>query len=89
MTARRAELVRIVARALYAEFPGHGGAHCNELAEAALAALEAAGAWPQEDALVEAQKLAHDWMVKHDKLLGFIQRHPDMLAKLIKEPPHD
>ncbi len=34
---------------------------------------------------LENSKLAHHWMVKHDKLLGFIQKRPAMLAQLIEE----
>lgn len=34
---------------------------------------------------LEHNKLSHEWMVKHDKLLGFIQDRPAMLAELIRE----
>lgn len=34
--------------------------------------------------LLASRKLAHEWMVKHDKLLGFIQKRPAMLKELIE-----
>jgi hypothetical protein len=37
------------------------------------------------DQLVDACQLAHEWMSKHDKLLGFIQERPALLKELIAE----
>lgn len=33
--------------------------------------------------LLETQLLSHDWMAKHDRLLGFIQARPAVLKELI------
>lgn len=34
--------------------------------------------------LLDARKLSHEWMKKHDKLLGFIQARPAVLKELIE-----
>lgn len=33
--------------------------------------------------LLDASRLSHEWMRKHDRLLGFIQKRPEMLKELI------
>lgn len=33
--------------------------------------------------LQDATRLSHEWMKKHDKLLGFIQKRPEVLKELI------
>ena len=39
----------------------------------------------QSDELLASRILAHEWMKKHDKLLGFIQARPKVLKELIDE----
>ena len=36
------------------------------------------------DQLCDIQRLSFDWMKKHDRLLGFIQKHPALLKELIE-----
>src|SRR5258708_106532 len=62
-------------------------AHCRitELRKQAseIAALHSRVA-QAEDSAAESWRLSHEWMVKHDKLLGFIQKRPTMLKELIE-----
>lgn len=39
--------------------------------------------------LLDAIRLSHEWMQKHDKLLGFIQKRPSVLKELIAETGAD
>ena len=38
-----------------------------------------------EDRLHETTHLSFEWMKKHDRLLGFIQKHPALLKELIEQ----
>lgn len=40
-----------------------------------------------ERSSLESSMLAHGWMVAHNKLLGWVQKHQDVLNRLIDERP--